>query len=46
MDVGDRAMQGAIAEKSYQTLENRISPIVDMTVSRLPLVPLGIKKSC
>ncbi len=29
MDVGGRAMQGAIAEKSYQAAENRISPIVE-----------------
>ena len=30
-DTGGRAMQGAIAEKSYQVVEVKISPVVEMT---------------
>ena len=31
MDTGGRAMQGAIAEKSYLVTEDKISPVVEMT---------------
>ena len=31
MDTEGRAMQGAIAEKSYLVAENKISPVVEMT---------------